>query len=503
MKKLDKLLERIGLRGRVKTAARWVVLLAGANFAFRVLVALTGAGQGSKAGAAVLAAVTFLGGVFLIGFVALRVWGPKRHAAGDYASDIRTAGVATGQDYDPAPYWNPEGGVFLGLSTNPGQPVAVPERLFKERHMQIVGPTGSGKGKLLGNLAAQAIRAGNTLVVIDPKRDRYLPHIVADFCAGTGRTLHVVDLKERTPGGWHPFKAGRREDRLSRIVECFDLTPRGTDADFYKVQGKELLTRMVAATDGTIGAAVAWLEADAKGFKGSEKPPGSRERSHFATWQGRRSLNPEGDGFDLNRALGRGEVVYLRSDPTDPELVIPLKAFLMQVAQWKFARPNTRHLTVLADEASLYASTYLAHLLATIRDTGTNLVLAYQSLSDLESAANTPAEGRIIRQRIDQNCQLKVFYGTNDNLTVEEVALMSGTRRVQIRTEERRKLGGYSAESRIDSKEALIPENVIRRLPERVAVYFEPSQVARTLRTAPVRTSQTHDFAKDERFYGG
>lgn len=429
----------------------------------------------------------------LIGYAVYRLFGPRRHGKGDYATDIRTVQVGAGQDYDPRRHWRPGSGVFLGLSTNPGQPVHVPERLFRERHMQIVGPTGSGKGKLLGNLAGQVIQAGDTLVVIDPKRDRFLPHIVADACAATGRTMHVVDLKERTPGGWHPFKAGRREDRLARIVECFDLAPRGTDADFYKVQGKELLARMVAETDGTISAALAWLEADAARYQASDKPPGSRERSHFAAWQGRQSLNPRDDGFDLNRALGRGEVIYLRSDPTDPELVIPLKAFLMQVAQWKFARPDTKHLTILADETSLYASTYLAHLLATIRDTGTNIVLAYQSLSDLESAATTPAEGRIIRQRIDQNCQLKVFYGTNDNLTVEEVSKMSGTRVVQRRSETRG-LAGYSATSRTEAEEALVPENMIRRLPEATAVYFEPGQVARTIRTAPVRTTQAHDF---------
>jgi len=46
------------------------------------------------------------------------------------------------------------------------------------------------------------------------------------------------------------------------------------------------------------------------------------------------SLNPEEDGFDLNCALRHGEVVYLRSDSTDPELVIPLKAVARGVAMY-------------------------------------------------------------------------------------------------------------------------------------------------------------------------
>lgn len=84
----------------------------------------------------------------------------------------------------------------------------------------------------------------------------------------------------------------------------------------------------------------------------------------------------------------------------------------------EFAHPDGNHLTIIADEVSLYASAYLAQILATIRATRTNVILAYQSLTDLEAAAGTPAAGRIIRQRIDQNCQIKLFYGSQDNLTV-------------------------------------------------------------------------------------
>lgn len=62
--------------------------------------------------------------------------------------------------------------------------------------------------------------------------------------------------------------------------------------------------------------------------------------------------------------------------------------------------------------------------------------------------------------------------------------------------------GGYSASSRTEAEEALVPENVIRRLPEGVAVYFEPGQVAWTIRTAPVRTTQAHKF-EDRQFHGG
>jgi hypothetical protein len=47
---------------------------------------------------------------------------------------------------------------------------------------------------LLGNLAAQAIFAGTGLVVIDSKRDEFMPHILAEACDRAGRTIRQPKL---------------------------------------------------------------------------------------------------------------------------------------------------------------------------------------------------------------------------------------------------------------------------------------------------------------------
>lgn len=414
-------------------------------------------------------------------------------------SDITQIAPLRGARFDPARHWRPGKRVFLGLG-HPGKtPLYIDSALYRERHMQIIGPTGSGKGVLLGNLAAQAVAAGTGLVVIDPKRDEFMPHILAEACDRAGRVLHVVDLQEGRPGGWQPFRAGRAHERVARAIEAFGLEPSGSTADFYKVEGKELLTRLMAKTDGSIGKALAWLDADERNLRPGQKLPGILERNYFRIWGRRRNLNPPGGGFNLNKALAVGDVVYLRSDPVDPELTIPLRAFLMQIAQWKFAHPASPHLTIIADEVSLYASATLAQMLATIRATGTNMILAYQSLTDLEAAAANPAEGRIIRQRIDQNCQIKLFYGSQDNLTVEAVEKMSGTRQVWRRQESRSGLS--HSHGRAQMTEAYIPANVIRRLGQGVALCFLPAQLAQLVVTAPVPVARRFDLDADPRFY--
>jgi len=133
-------------------------------------------------------------------------------------SDITTVETVTGGSFDPSSHWKPDAGVFLGRQSDDAQPVYIPNELYLERHMQIIGPTGSGKGVLLGNLAAQAIHAGRGLVVIDPKRDKYMGHILADACRKAGRKLHIVDLQ-------FPFVRQRKS-------QC---TPRGPELRVCKL----------------------------------------------------------------------------------------------------------------------------------------------------------------------------------------------------------------------------------------------------------------------------
>jgi len=66
----------------------------------------------------------------------------------------------------------PTRGRVIGEANYPGKerPLAISIR-DSSRHLHCLGPTGSGKSVLLGNLAAQDIAAGRGVVVVDPKSD--------------------------------------------------------------------------------------------------------------------------------------------------------------------------------------------------------------------------------------------------------------------------------------------------------------------------------------------
>ncbi|MDX3277311.1 type IV secretory system conjugative DNA transfer family protein [Streptomyces scabiei] len=89
----------------------------------------------------------------------------------------------------PATAAIPRAGVVLALSTFPEQkdrPLALGVRQSTQ-HMQIVGPTDSGKTTLLNNIGVQAMEAGRGLILIESKgdlfkalRDRVPSHRVQD-----------------------------------------------------------------------------------------------------------------------------------------------------------------------------------------------------------------------------------------------------------------------------------------------------------------------------------
>jgi len=103
--------------------------------------------------------------------------------------------VYLGRGYD----WTPTCARGLREAAVAGRPPADPEsadlRILErelEKHLLILGTTGSGKTRMLELLIAQAIRRGDATAIIDPKGDERLLARVLDECRRAGRTLQLV-----------------------------------------------------------------------------------------------------------------------------------------------------------------------------------------------------------------------------------------------------------------------------------------------------------------------
>jgi hypothetical protein len=88
--------------------------------------------------------------------------------------------------FDPTRYFDLKRGIFIALDKD-GRPIYVPCKKFDESHMLLCGRTRSGKGIALQTLGSQSILRDELFVVLDPKFDRWLSHVLYQECQRHGR----------------------------------------------------------------------------------------------------------------------------------------------------------------------------------------------------------------------------------------------------------------------------------------------------------------------------
>ncbi|MEL6964028.1 MAG: type IV secretion system DNA-binding domain-containing protein [Pseudomonadota bacterium] len=360
------------------------------------------------------------------------------------------------------------------------KPVTIERNAWEKRHTEIIGSTGVGKGQLLQTIGHQAIQWGNGLVVIDPKRDDYLPHVLAASCKRAGRRMRILDLrKPELSDGWHPFLGGDPQDRFERACIALNIQEREDSAEFFRTKAREYVSAAIRRSDdgGRIDRMLEYIE----NCGDEEHTAGIRSTLRGWLDLGDR-LCPAGDGFDLDGALSAGEVVYVMGWPTDKQLARAFRAVLTAVMQWRKHHSGDQtgsHLTVLADEVHGYATMELADSVAMGRSSGVNFVLAHQSLSDLE--IGDPKQGKAIQNRIYDNCHVKVVFGTKDRQMAERIAADTGTTQVWRPTANESIDGDRNVRAGAGQSmdvEPLIPANQIQMLGDRVAVLLAPARLA-------------------------
>ena len=394
----------------------------------------------------------------------------------DVQSDIRKEATRfTAKHFVPNKYYK-TGQTFIGLD-EANQPIHVPLDTWHETNMQIIGPTRFGKGVILGTLMDQAIRRGDALMYIDPKDDKFAPHLLYQACVETGRTFYYLTLHDHGVGSWAPFAGGALRDGLNRLELSFGLELTGeAGSDFYKSQERRLLER-------------AFVEhRDIQDlYRVLEETEARRILAELAQWRSLRSLCPSaGEGFDVARALQEDAVVYVQGHLFDSVVKAATKAFLVELIQEsrRLARERNTHLTVAVDEVSFLTSKPLAQALATSVGFQCNFILAYQSQNDLLNLEDRTLNPRYIYQSINVNSQLKAVYAGADQETAEWAASLSGTIVKDITKMERTEInetGGESFEKQRmlgSQEEPYIHPNQILSLPPRVFVFFQPAQLA-------------------------
>ncbi|GBQ46992.1 TraM recognition domain-containing protein [Komagataeibacter europaeus] len=412
-------------------------------------------------------------------------------------------------DYDPLKYMRP-GEMFLGLDISTKAPQYLDLATWDETHKITVGTTRYGKGITFQIWASQAIRRGKTLFHIDPKTDKYMPHVLKQEAEKHGKTFLSVDLMSRdAKGTYAPFVHGSPEDRRSRLYEVLSLRDSGTTADFYKTVARRYLVNIFHDADAqNQPTTIPWLLEQVEAMK--EDDTGNRDEdtarrkslesvvSRLTEMAAYERISGKG-GFSIAKTLlnPNGAVVYFRGHLEDQVILAATRAFIIELRQEikRLHQDRKTEVEIQVDELKFLLSKTILGSLATITGEGATFCLAFQSFGDIENPEDETINGRAALQAIKVNCQVKEFFGGSDSDTARWIAETTGDtskRAVRMEQTEVNAMGGESWASKRtfgDVQEYVIPENVVKALTPKVAVLMRPNHLATVVTVAPVKVT--------------
>ena len=302
-------------------------------------------------------------------------------------------------------------------------------------------------------IAQGHLRAGNAVITIDPKGDRFLAGTLQREARARG-----VPFRAFTPNGPCVYNVAARGGRsevadkllsghqwsephylaialrfMQREVEV--LRAAGIEpslASISRYLHPERLEAVAAGADERVGEQVATLVDDMP-KRMLDDLAGARSRiallaeSEFGRW-----LDPNGDKareIDLEQVIAERGVAYfwLEADRY-PELARLLAAALIVdlITLSAELQAGALRAALVIDEFASIAADQVARLFATGRTAGLSTILATQGLADLP-AARADNGGEDLRGQVLQNLEFLISHRQSDPESAELLAKLAGT----------------------------------------------------------------------------
>ncbi len=415
--------------------------------------------------------------------------------SGDELSDIRVETHRLSQkNFDPRTYYR-EGQFFFGLDANK-QPVYECDEDWKTRNQRYVGPTQTGKGVLIGVQLDQAIRHHYTVIFIDPKPDPHARAIMRQACHETNRRFVELDLNDDTPHSYEMFTGGAYRDRRARLFSALRLDDSGAESDFYRGRERAILDDIFPRWDGTLRALYTLLNEE------DIAEQTVKTRNTVREWLYLSSLNvaPTDTPLNIEQILLKNDVLYVCGSLTDQVVMAACTVMITEIIQetMRLNAERPAHLFLAIDEVAFLVSERIADALATVSSFRTNVCLAYQSEGDLLTGPDMKTNWRAVAKRIQTNSKIHLYYRAEEFETAQTIAEKSGTLIRNVTRSQRVGIGRHLEETWNHEREIhgveehTIHPNMALALPERVGIFFRPTEIAIPLFTSwvPVDLSQ-------------
>lgn len=377
----------------------------------------------------------------------------------------------------------------IGLSK---KPIWLPLADFRENHLQLIGPTGSGKGIAAQILLAQSILHGDCVIVFDPKQggDRWLPSVLSETCKVENVPFRYIDLCADVPQ-FNLLKGASAREIAQLLVTGLRLSRKGQESDFYRLAERSFARRGAEGEFGLPSSIPALAEAlrEAVGKEFDAVRGLLDQMDELAQIP---ALQTEG-GIDLSAVLSEGGVLYVVGSDMDEDVLLLLPMIVLRLVQLIRSRDQGtgRHVVMFLDEVKYLLSRPVLNSLGLIRDRGCNLVLAHQALQDLYciDADRETTEGVV---RI--NCTLRLCFRQTEPETVQWIADQTGTILVDVESREINRNAGLAdipLEVRRIQKvqRPLVDANMIQQLPKGCAVLIG-SGIPKLIYLKPLLTRQ-------------
>lgn len=420
-------------------------------------------------------------------------------------TDIRQIGVHlpnAQSAYDPTSYYNNHKGIFFGLNEQ-RKPVYIPWQQWCKSHMDVIGTTGSGKGVAAGVLLSQAVASGECVVVVDPKNDEWLPHVMREAARQANVPYVYIDLLS-DQAQWNPIEHKNANEIEELLSAGFSLGEKGTDADFYRLDDRRaarIFANYAHRQDYSLIETLQLLiqhqpdiaEAGKK-FVSDLEEIGLVDAVNTRT------------GIELGNLIKQGAVIYVRGSMRNPRILKLQRISVLSMMQHIEVRPRelgngqkARHVCLFLDEFKYLISRPTLEALGAIRDKGAHVMIAHQSLGDLRDCP-ADLDPESVVASVNENCAIKMAYQVKDPDTASWLARMSGTILVDDEIRQVKTNAGLT-ETRDgertlrQAERPLVDTNMLHALPERCAVLYG-SGLAQFFFTSPIQVTKSSEAIK-------
>lgn len=400
------------------------------------------------------------------------------------------------KSFDPARYFKPAKGVFVGLDRR-RRPIYCDPNLFDESHLLLCGRTRSGKGVAAQIIGAQSIRRKELFVVFDPKFDAWMPHVFAAEARAVGQPYFLLDLCQSAPPQINPFDGANAEEVENLSLAAFSLAEKGDKADHYRLWDRRAAlecARLVIEMRGQLGRTPTAVEIMATETAGRWRDTAANFWGYMMEMAELPSVNAK-NGISLDGLLASGGCLYILGDMQNSRVVRMQRLLLLRLMQWAKKRTALvgepgRVIRVFADEFTVHISRPFLVSLAASAGWRMCVILAFQTLGDL---ADCPADltAEAVKAKVWENCALKLLYAVRDSDTAEWLARSTGT--IQVDDEMRRVDRNLALSESVatdrslrQSETYLIDVNMLLALPKGCGVLFGASGSPEFCYTSPM-----------------